>query len=126
MTWGATPDDWAHFATTLYLQADLLPVVSNPGAKISPASKMRELGKTPSRYDANGLVVGIPKWTQLKSTDRDIGRWSQHSDLGICLQTRRVRAIDIDRQRLRCPTDCELTQPVALLAKHCVEFVRNG
>lgn len=94
--WGATVDEWVHFATTLDLQADLLPVVSNPTSKISPTSRMRDLGKTPSRYDANGLVVGIPKWTQLKSTDRDVGRWSQHSDHGICLQTRSVRAIDID------------------------------
>lgn len=96
MTYGATSEEWGHFSDKLDLQADLLPVVSNPDAKISPTSKLRDLGKTPSRYDANGLVVGIPKWTQAKSTDRDIGRWSQNSDLGICLQTRSVRAIDID------------------------------
>lgn len=96
MTWGAASEEWAHFSDKLSLLPDLLPVVSNPHAKISPNSKMRDLGKTPSRYDANGLVVGIPKWTSHKSTDRDLGRWSQHSDLGICVQTRSVRAVDID------------------------------
>lgn len=95
MTWGATPEHWAHFAA-LDLTEDLLPVVSNPGATISPMSKMRDLGKTPSRYDSAGQVVGIPKWTQHRSTERDIARWLAHSDLGICLQTRTVRAIDID------------------------------
>lgn len=93
--WGATASDWASLQA-LGLQADLLPVVSNPNAEISPASKMRDLGKTPSRYDANGLVVGIPKWTSHQASERDVQRWSAHSDLGICLQTRSVRAIDID------------------------------
>lgn len=96
MTWGATSEEWGHFSDKLGLQADLLPVVSNPNAEISPASKMRDLGKTPSRYDNNGLVVGIPKWTSQQSTERDVQRWGAHSDLGICLQTRRVRGIDID------------------------------
>ena len=94
--WGATVAEWDHFARTLDLSADLLPVVSNPNVEISPASKLRDLGKTPSRYDTNGLVVGIPKWTAHQSTQHGIARWAANSDLGICLQTRRVRAIDID------------------------------
>ena len=94
--WGATDADWRHFADRLGLQADLLPVVSNPTAQISPMSKMKDLGKTPSRYGPDDLVVGIPKWTQAQTTARDVARWSAHSDLGICLQTRVVRAIDID------------------------------
>jgi hypothetical protein len=94
--WGATDSDWQHFARALGLQADLLPVVSNPAATISPQSKMKDLGKTPSRYNANDEVVGLPRWTAQQSTERDVQRWSAHSDLGICLQTRRVRAIDID------------------------------
>lgn len=94
--WGASDGAWRHFAGVLGLGADLLPVVSNPSAKISPASKMRDLGKTPSRYDGHGLVVGIPKWTANQSTPADIARWSAQPDIGICIQTRRVRAIDID------------------------------
>lgn len=95
MTFGATPTDWAHWQT-LGLESDLLPVVSNPAAKISEKSKMRDLGKTPSRYDQHGKVVGLPKWTSHVATDKDVSRWAQVSDLGICIQTRQVRAIDID------------------------------
>lgn len=94
--WGAAAGDWAHFADALGLREDLLPVVSNPKAEISPNSKMRDLGKTPSRYDKQRQVVGIPQWTQNISSDRDISRWQRDSDLGICLQTRIVRAFDID------------------------------
>lgn len=95
MTYGATPAEWAHFAE-LGLEDDLLPVVSNPGAKIDPQSKMRDLGKTPSRYTKDHTVVGIPKWTQHITTEGDIRRWIRESDYGICIQTRNVRALDID------------------------------
>lgn len=94
--WGAGPDDWVHFADSLDLMVDLLPVVSNPGAEISAESKMKQLGKTPSRYNNEGKVVGFPQWTQHVTTERDIARWIKNSDYGICLQTREVRALDID------------------------------
>jgi len=94
--WGASPDEWRHFAQHLGLVRDLLPVVSNPGAKISPQSKMRDLGKTPSRYNADREVVGIPSWTTRESTDKQVSLWARDADLGICLQTRVVRAIDVD------------------------------
>lgn len=95
-TWGAAPADWDHFDLVLGLGADLLPVVSNPKAEISPDSKMKDLGKTPSLYNKAGKVVGLPGWTAHQSSDQDIGRWSKDADLGICLQTRTVRALDID------------------------------
>jgi len=93
--WGASAADWSALER-LGLGADLLPVVSDPGAKISALSKMRDLGKTPSRFNAAGDVVGIPAWTQHQATDRERGRWAQDSRLGICIQTRQVKAIDID------------------------------
>jgi len=80
----------------LGLGSDLLPVVSNPGAVISPDSKMKELGKTPSRYNPKGQAVGIPGWTDHQASDADLARWAKDGDLGICLQTRTVRALDID------------------------------
>lgn len=94
--WGATTEEWTHFADLLGLREDLLPVVSNPKAEISPNSKMRDLGKTPSRYDTKRQVVGIPQWTQNITSDRDLSRWVRDSDYGICLQTRVVRTFDID------------------------------
>lgn len=93
---GATPDEWAHFDLILGLTDDLLPVVSNPDAKISPHSKMTDLGKTPSQYNRAGFAAGVPDWTSYVATSDDVGRWAKNSDLGICLQTRCVRAIDVD------------------------------
>ena len=96
MTYGATPDDWAHFDLVLGLTADLLPVVSNPGAEISDLSKMKAIGKTPSQYNPQRKVVGLPKWTDRRSTGADVERWAKEPDYGICLQTREIRALDID------------------------------
>ena len=95
-SWGAGPDDWVHFADRLDLMVDLLPVVSNPKAEISPDSKMKQLGKTPSRYDRQGKVVGFPQWTQHVTTENDIARWVTQRDYGISLQTREARAFDVD------------------------------
>lgn len=94
--WGASPDDWVDLAVVAGLEEDLLPVVSNPGARIDPDSKLKTLGKVPSLYNPAGLVVGIGKWTEKRATARDIDRWSAQADYGICIQTRVVRALDVD------------------------------
>lgn len=94
--WGASPADWHLFSETLGLTSDLLPVVSNPQALVSPNSMMKQLGKTPSLYNGRGQVVGIKEWTQKTAKVTDVAKWRQAPDLGICLQTRRVRAIDVD------------------------------
>lgn len=93
--WGATPEEWRRVAGW-GITADLLPVVSNPAAKVSPKSKLRGIGKVPSRYDRERQVVGIAEWPQHRSTEVDIARWQRDGDLGICVQTRDARAIDID------------------------------
>lgn len=93
---GATPEEWAHFSLVLGLTADLLPVVSNRAAKPAPNSRLRDIGKVPSVYTRDRQVVGIPKWTTRSSSARDIDRWSAEPDYGICVQTRHVRAIDVD------------------------------
>jgi hypothetical protein len=93
--WGAPPEAWAHFVKLGFL-ADLLPVVSNPEARISPLSTLKGLGKTPSVYNRDGLVIGVGKWTDRQTTAEDVARWSANPDYGICVQTRRLRAIDID------------------------------
>lgn len=92
--WGATPEEWA-WAKKL-AKVDLLPVVSNPHAQISPRSKMKGLGKTPSVYNAEGLVSGFTDWTEHETTVRNIDAWSKEPDYGVCIQTRRIRALDID------------------------------
>ena len=93
---GASADEWQHFSRRLNLTADLLPVVSNSLAVISPLSKMRDLGKTPSRYNAQREVVGIPQWTLAHSSDHQVALWQREPDYGIALQARLIRAVDID------------------------------
>lgn len=92
--YGATKAEWQCFAR-LALD-DLLPVVSDGSAKISPQSTMTALGKTPSQFNRNGHAVGIPGWTSHHTTQDDIEKWSRDSRLGICVQTRLIRAIDCD------------------------------
>lgn len=94
--YGALPGEWTHFADTLGLLPDLLPVVGNPAAIISPKSKMAATGKTPSVYNHLGQVTGVSQWTGHVASPRDIKRWDQESDYGICIQTRHLRAIDVD------------------------------
>lgn len=94
--WGATRAHWQLFSTDLALQRDLLPVVANPDAPISEKSKMRDKGKTPSQYNRDRKVVGIPEWTQHEASDAQVRRWGSDPDLGICVITRRMRALDVD------------------------------
>ena len=112
---GASAAEWNHFDLVAELTEDLLPVVSNPGATISPNSKMQALGKTPSKYNGNGHAVGISDWTTYRATTADIESWSRQRDYGICLQTRRVRAIDVDID------DPQLAAQVrAVIYRHCI------
>lgn len=94
--YGATIQEWGTLDVLMGLTADLLPVVANPKAVVSPDSKMKDKGKVPSHYNRHGHVVGIPEWTRRIAADVDIERWSAQRDYGICLQTRTVRALDID------------------------------
>lgn len=96
MVWGASPQEWAHFDALLGLTADLLPVVSNPNATVSPNSKMKGLGKTPSQYNRQRQVAGLKDWTSRIATAHDIERWRKEEDYGICIQTKTVRALDLD------------------------------
>lgn len=96
MNYGADKTDWVFFSEILGLTEDLLPVVCNPVAEISAKSALKALGKVPSRYYSDGTAGGIKDWTSKRATLEDIERWSQEPDYGICVQTRVVRALDID------------------------------
>lgn len=93
---GASHEEWLHFDVGLGLTSDLLPVVSSPNAVISKHSTLKSIGKTPSRYNNAGLAVGIPNWTRITTNSAQIENWATNSDYGICIQTRHVRAIDVD------------------------------
>lgn len=96
MGYGARPEDWDYLDMIEELTEDLLPVVSDPNAEISEKSKLKTLGKVPSQYGGGKKVVGIGKWTQRRSSAAQVALWSQEPDYGICIQTRRLRALDID------------------------------
>lgn len=93
---GAAQEEWTHFSDVLGLTEDLLPVVSNPNLPTSPHSKIGpNRGKVPSEARASG-VGGMDGWTGHRATADDVARWARNADLGICIQTRDLRAIDID------------------------------
>lgn len=92
--WGATPEAWAHFK--ILAKVDLLPVVSDPKAEVSPRSKMKATGKTPSLFNQDDQAIGFTDWTEHETTVGNIETWAKEPRLGICIQTRRYRAIDID------------------------------
>lgn len=94
--YGAAPEDWTHFDLVLGLTKDLLPVVSDPRVKLSPHSNVKEPGKVPSRFNRSGEMTGFPKWTEHHATEKEIAGWSRDHRFGICIQTRNVRAIDVD------------------------------
>src|SRR6516162_8248933 len=95
---GATPEEWDHFAHTLKLGSELLPVVSNPAATISVNSTLvpGQLGKVPSRYNGQHQVSGIPDWGTLVVTEQLIEQWSKIPDYGFGVRARAVGAFDLD------------------------------
>lgn len=94
--YGAWPMDWNHLAIVAGLKKDLLPVVCNPNAVISPRSKMKKIGKTPSIYNPDRQVAGINGWSERETTEQEIVKWAKKSDYGIGIQSRTIRALDVD------------------------------
>ena len=93
--YGATSEEWAHFEQVLRLGEELLPTVCDPSVKPSPCSAIKEHGRTPSLINRDGDMAGIKNWPK-HVTNGELKGWSRDPRLGICLQTRMVRGIDID------------------------------
>lgn len=108
--YGANASIWRRLADT-YLLPDLLPVVSNPNAAISPLSRMQALGKTPSWYNSEGNASGVAQWTSRMTERGEVERWAKEPDYGICIQTRQLRALDVDVDN---PVASSLIQDVIL------------
>ncbi|MGE4775168.1 VapE domain-containing protein [Yersinia enterocolitica] len=97
--WGASPDEWFHFDLVLGRSSDLLPVVCNPSAPLSPDSKLKAIGKTPSHYNGNRQIAGLVNWTKRQINDAEIEKWSREPDYGICMRTGNgVIALDCDSE----------------------------
>lgn len=95
MVSGATAKDWQRFVD-LGLTEDLLPVVSDTSLPISPRSRIKDAGKTPSVVNGEGHIAGLSGWTEQRSTQAKVRAWAKDGRLGICVQTRQVRALDVD------------------------------
>ena len=93
---GATTREWAHWVDKLDLTTELTPVVCRVDAAIALTSGLSELGKVPSLYNRQGLVVGMKGWPTEEATLAQIRAWAKEPDYGIGLNTRKIHAIDID------------------------------
>ena len=102
-----------HWCSTLGLQEDLLPVVCKPGCQIASGSKLKSYGKVPSLYTVRKEVSGISQWTSKRASADEVRAWCDQPDYGICLQTRRMRAID-----------CDITDPA--LAQQVLKTLQDG
>lgn len=97
---GASRDEWREWYAIVGIE-HLLPVACER-AEISPKSALANRGevvgplKLPSRYDGDGRIVGVPRWTEFRATLDDGRQWARDGRLGIFLQTRSLVAIDID------------------------------
>ncbi len=94
--YGASDGEWSLFCKELDLSSEILPVVSNPKAVISPHSSLVSLGKVPSKYDHEGFVCGFAGWAEKQSSPQEVAAWRTNEDYGICLQSRKINAFDID------------------------------
>ena len=93
---GATPEQWGLLSMVMGHTEDLLPIVANPKATISVNSSIKRLGKTPSTYNYAREVIGLVGWAQKVTTDLEVELWAKEPDYGIGMQTRLVRALDVD------------------------------
>ncbi len=93
---GATRDEWLHFANTLGLESDLLPVVANAAATPAPLSAITDFSKTPSMYNRERQAHGVSKWPLHVATASDIARWSSEPDYAVCTIGRELKALDVD------------------------------
>lgn len=120
MTWGALKEDWLHCELVLGWGPDMLPIVSDPTAKVSAASSLRDVGKVPSLFNGRGEAIGLKAWPQRQTTPDELAKWSSDDRLGIGLQTRRVRAIDID---IDDPAKAQAVREV--VERHMIGAVRS-
>ncbi len=95
--YGATPQEWEWAA--YHFGADILPAVGDPDPSL-PRTKglthLDSLAKTPSVIGANGVAHGVSGWVLHTATPEQILAWKQDPALNVLLNTRNIRAIDID------------------------------
>lgn len=103
---GATPQEWQWAA--YQAGPDLIPAyLGHPdhpaterlqelAAKAKVKGDVYPWAKTPSRLTGNGSAAGFGQWTSFTATQADVDQWALEPDYNILLQTRNIRALDID------------------------------
>lgn len=98
--YGASRAEWDAFAT-LNLE-DLMPWVADQTVPIHPTSRLKPgQTKTPSLIIENSRgagVIGLPGWAdpRRKTAMRDVIKWREDPRLGICMNGRKIKCLDID------------------------------
>ena len=93
--YGATREEWKRLSN-MGIVSELLPIVCNPHAVPSELSKLRYPGKLPTKIVKKGEFSGIHEWPKHKTTKAEAIAWSKEEDHGIGIQTRIIRAFDVD------------------------------
>lgn len=94
ITYGATSAVWRAYKDNGW-GSMMLPIVSDPNAKIDPKSTLKELGKTPSILTPSGTVVGVREWTTMAITPAKLAVWSEKG-YGISIRCGEIVAFDCD------------------------------
>lgn len=99
---GATPQEWDTFSSAAGV-SELVPIAIDGEPEEGSRLSTKMLGKVPSRYNANGKIVGLHQWTRHIATREDVSGWKQQSyNIGLILgrsedeETPVLMAIDVD------------------------------
>lgn len=95
---GATTAEWDHWA--FIAGVDLLPAIGDPNLLTLPRNPrlqhLESLAKTPSILGHNGVIRGIAQWVAYQTSAADVEEWKRPGYYNILLNTRNIRALDID------------------------------
>jgi predicted P-loop ATPase len=95
---GATTAEWDHWA--FIAGVDLLPAIGDPNLLALPRNPrlqhLESLAKTPSILGYNGVIRGIAQWVAYQASATDVDEWKRPGYYNILLNTRNIRALDID------------------------------
>jgi hypothetical protein len=91
----ATQQQW-HWAAH-HVGVDLLPSVGDPTIPLNDTlSRLGSGAKVPSKIYSDGIAGGMPGWGAVSATHDMIREWASEPAYNILINTRTIRAIDLD------------------------------
>lgn len=111
--WGASQADWDTLAFLAGITDDILPFVADPAVPPADNTSWRPGAKMPSVVGRDGRGHGIKGWQDKITSVTDLQRFASHPAHGICIVTRRVRALDVD---ITDPVEADLVEQI--IARH--------